>query len=376
MRQHEIAHAGGLRELRELAVPHGERGEDLGRRRAAQVVAHVDQDVAVLRQRLQRAAGTRVAGIDERLPVRVEPVSIGNEVRREMMDLDGADGPAVALHDFAGRKLVNHRLRPGASALSAARAVDIEARLVLRARNEVESEHAVIGDETPGDRLHAGRAIHLELGHPPRTLVPARKQETRIVADVVVVMVAEERVRHLGGREAELQQSMVRAEPVIEHEVVGADLQQVAGAHPPRRRRGRAGAEEPESHRVPVALLRLDRELGQEIAVLLALRRHELLELRGGHVSRLDADVEEAGLDVGRVDDLAQLAMEQRHDIVRACPWEGRSRTTPSGPGAGARRSPVSGTLGSDETGRVPAIPSATSLPALTWPMEGGMPEK
>ena len=62
----------------------------LRQRRAAQVVAHVDEHVAVLRQRLQRAAGAGVAGIDERLAVRVEPVAVGREVRREVMHLDDA----------------------------------------------------------------------------------------------------------------------------------------------------------------------------------------------------------------------------------------------------------------------------------------------
>ena len=94
---------------------------------------------------------------------------------------------------------MDRRLGPCALALSAARAEDVEARLVLRPRDEVETERAVVGDEALRDRAEAGRPVDLELGHVAGALVPSGQQQARIVADVVVVMVAEERVRDLRG---------------------------------------------------------------------------------------------------------------------------------------------------------------------------------
>ena len=192
---------------------------------------------------------------------------------------------------------------------------------------------------------------------------------------MVVVVVAEERVRHLRGRDAELEQAVMRAEAVVEHEVVAADLDEVARAHPPHRRRRRAGAEEPEAH--GQNLFGPDVELGQEPIVFLPLVRHELLELRGGHRTRLDADVDEARLHFGRVEDAGgSCECRTRDDVVRRVLGHEEAEPRREVEPLRARPSPAPARSAATTTGRVPAMPSATSLPALTCSIDGGMPEK
>jgi len=59
---------------------------------------------------------------------------------------------------------------------------------------------------------------------------------------VIVVQVAEEEMRDVGRADAEFQQPVMRAEAVVEHDAIAADFYQIAGAHPPQRRRRRSGS--------------------------------------------------------------------------------------------------------------------------------------
>ena len=54
----------------------------------------------------------------------------------------------------------------------------------------------------------------------------------RVVAAMVVVQVREEQVRDAGRGDAELEQPMMRAEAVVEHQHIRADIYDVAGRLP------------------------------------------------------------------------------------------------------------------------------------------------
>ena len=100
-------------------------------------------------------------------------------------------------------------------------------------------------DGHPRDRR---RPVDVEIGNAIRALIPPLQHQPRVVEAVVVVQMAEERVRHLDGAPAGLEQPMVRAGTVIEHDHVAADVEQIAGALAGQRRRGRAGAEQGQFH--------------------------------------------------------------------------------------------------------------------------------
>ena len=78
--------------------------------------------------RCRRSIRTTVVG--------VEPIAERREVRREVMDFDGPDGPAGAFDHTARGQLANLWGGTSALAMAAACAIHVEAHLVLRARDE------------------------------------------------------------------------------------------------------------------------------------------------------------------------------------------------------------------------------------------------
>jgi hypothetical protein len=93
------------------------------------------------------------------------------------------------------------------------------------------------------------RSEHAQVIHLAGADVPALQHQAAIVHAVVVVQMGEQRVRDLGRREAALDQPLMRAGPVIQHDRLVADLHQIARALPFRRRRRRAGPEQCQLHR-------------------------------------------------------------------------------------------------------------------------------
>src|SRR5687768_16391230 len=151
---------------------------------------------------------------------------------------------------------MDDRLWPCPLAVPAPRPEHVDACLVLRPRYQIESERAIVGDEALRDQANPGRSIDLKLRHLARALVPSGQQEAWIVADVIVMMVAEEHVGDLRRADAELEEPMMRPESVIESDELAADLDQIAGAHAAQRRRRGSRSQKPESH--PVGASRSD----------------------------------------------------------------------------------------------------------------------
>src|SRR3954469_16909027 len=133
-----------------------------------------------------------------------------------MRDAGGAHGPTIPLHHIVRPHLGDIRGGLLALARAAASVIDGYAAHVLGARHEIGPESAAFLEQCPRDRLDGRGTVHLELRNAPGTLVPAREQQPRIVAHVIVVQVAAEEMRYARGRDAELEQTMVRAETMVE----------------------------------------------------------------------------------------------------------------------------------------------------------------
>src|SRR5579864_1940833 len=89
---------------------------------------------------------------------------------------------------------------------------------------------------------------HFELRDLACTLIPSGKHEAGVIATVVIVQMAEKEMRDRGGADAELQQSVMRSEAVIEHDAIVANVDQVTRAHPLQRRCRRPGSEKMNFH--------------------------------------------------------------------------------------------------------------------------------
>ena len=150
--------------------------------------------------------------------------------------------------DVARVHLPHARRGPRARRRAAARLEDVDAALVLDARANVRPVDAVLAEQQLGHARDRRRPVDLEVRNPIRAQVPALQHEARVVHAVVVVQVAEERVRHVDGATPALEQPVVRAGAVVDHEDVAADVDEVARALPRERRRGRAGAEQGDFH--------------------------------------------------------------------------------------------------------------------------------
>ena len=81
-------------------------------------------------------------------------------------------------------------------------------------------------------RLQRRRPVDPQIGHLAGADVPALQHQARVVHAMVVVQVGEQRVRDVGRREAALDQPLMRAGPVVQHDRLVADLDEIAGALP------------------------------------------------------------------------------------------------------------------------------------------------
>src|SRR5688572_26626844 len=89
--------------------------------------------------------------------------------------------PAVAFHDIAGLDLADAWCGALSGHTATARAKDVDAALVLDARADVGAIDAILAEQLPGHALDRGRAIHLQVGDPVRTLVPPLQHEAPVI---------------------------------------------------------------------------------------------------------------------------------------------------------------------------------------------------
>ena len=119
---------------------------------------------------------------------------------------------------------------------------------MARARNEVGLVDTADIEELLRHACERRRPEHLQVPDLAGALVPARQDHARVVPAVVVVQVGEEEVGDVGGLDAELEQAVVRAKAVIEHQHIRADLDDITRALPAQRGGWRAGPKQSDAH--------------------------------------------------------------------------------------------------------------------------------
>ena len=187
--------------------------------------------------------------VDERAFLAVDPEREALQVRLDVGCGAHRHLPAIGFHDIAGVHLAHPRSWPPPGRRPAAGFEDIDAALVRDARTDVWTEHALLREEL---LRHAGerrRTVHVQVGDEVGPHVPALENEPRILHAMVVVEVAQEDVGDVHRPGARLDESVVGSGPVVHDDAVVADLDEIAGACPLERRRGRSGAEQGELHR-------------------------------------------------------------------------------------------------------------------------------
>ena len=105
-----------------------------------------------------------------------------------MIDLRHLHRPLFLPYDVVAFELMDRGLWSCSLTFSAARPEDVDARLILRPRDQVETERAVVRNEALRNQVKARRPVDLKLAHLAGRLVPSGQEKPRIVADVVVVM--------------------------------------------------------------------------------------------------------------------------------------------------------------------------------------------
>ena len=85
-------------------------------------------------------------------------------------------------------------------------------------------------EQEPGQPRDRRRTVDLEVRDPPGTHVPTLEHEARIVHEVVVVEMREERPRDVDGTASALHQPVMGPRTMIENQRLAADFDEVAGA--------------------------------------------------------------------------------------------------------------------------------------------------
>ena len=101
---------------------------------------------------------------------------------------------------------------------------------MLDSRADVRAEHAVFVEQQAGEPRDRRRTVDLEIRDPAGAHVPALEHQARIVHEVVVVEMREERARDVHGAASALDQPLVGAGTVIEDQRVARHLDEVARA--------------------------------------------------------------------------------------------------------------------------------------------------
>ena len=227
-------------------------GHAVGRRwlGAAEIVIHVNQDVAALRQFDDGIVGTAVAGVANRSLAGVDTEGETLEIGLDVLRMADGDLPSVAADHRTGMDLSDLRRRTPARQLAASRLELILAALVFDPRANVRAIDAVDAEQLFGHAGDRRRAVDIEIGDAIRALIPALQDQAPVVHAMVVVEMREERVRDVDRTMAALQQPVMRAGSVVPDDHVVADLDQIAGALTVQRRRWRAGAEQRDAERL------------------------------------------------------------------------------------------------------------------------------
>src|SRR5262249_8346599 len=129
----------------------------------ALVAAHMDEDVAAAGKLLERLARTGVARIDEGAGIGVEAQGKAGEIGLGMGHLAGFEPPMRRLDHAAMADLRDLRLGAQARLLAAPHAVDMQARIPMRAGLEIGPEHPIRTDQLVDDGAQRLRAVDLEL---------------------------------------------------------------------------------------------------------------------------------------------------------------------------------------------------------------------
>ena len=199
-------------------------------------MAHVHQHVGAARERLHLRERPAVARVDQRAARVAQTECECDEIGLEVPGIADLERPFSLPHRVAEPKLHDLGSRALPRQGSATRLVDGEAATVARTRDEIGVVDAAIAEQLLGHARQRRRAVHLEVGHAAGALVPASQDEPRVVAAVVVVEMGEEEMGHPRGVDAELEQPMMGAEAMVQHDDIAADLDHIAGAHSPQGR--------------------------------------------------------------------------------------------------------------------------------------------
>ena len=232
-----------------LVIP---AGRAVRRRRLgpAEIVVHVDQDVAAFGQLHDGVARAAVAGVADRSLGGVDAKREALEIGLDVLRMADGDFPAVALDDRSRVDLGDPRRRPLAGRLAAPRLEHVQAAAMLDARANVGTVDAVHAEQLFGHARNRRRAVHLQIADPIRALVPSLEHEAAVVHAMVVVQVGEERMRHVDGAVSALDQPLMRAGAVIPHDEIRADLDQITRTLSLQGGCGRSGAEQRDRERL------------------------------------------------------------------------------------------------------------------------------
>ena len=243
MDQHQLFHPGGLSHAARSGGAALARVLPVGVHYRLVVPAHADHHVRAPRQFRHCVAGLGVAGENYAPFRRIHPVGQGIQPGLDVLGGGGGYFPVRAAEHLAGPHVpsVHRRRRPGQDAAPVDE--NVLAQGVVDPRLPVVGEQAVFAQDALGYPLGQVGAEDLELVLFADALVPAAKQEAGVVDVMVKVMVGEEEVVHLGGKQPRLDQLVGGSRPAVEHQQLLAQLQYVGTAEAGRRGGRGAGSQ-------------------------------------------------------------------------------------------------------------------------------------
>src|SRR5215831_18807852 len=206
------------------------------------------EHVSAARELLHLRKGSTIAGINERVTGVPESKSECHEIWLEVAGVAGFDTPFTFFDHVSERQLGNAWIGALSRQHAAPRLINGQAAAMACARHKIRVIDASLTEQLVSHVLKWWRAVHLEVRHATRPLVPTRQHEPCIVATMIVMKVGKEDVGDLSCLNSQFEETMMGPEAMIEHNNVVLDLHHVAGTHSSQRRGRCSGSEEADSH--------------------------------------------------------------------------------------------------------------------------------
>src|SRR4051812_40585501 len=130
----------------------------------------------------------------------------------------------IRLDHILACELANFGRRRQTRLLATPRPIDVQARVPIRARRQIGTENSLAPDQAVDQPLDWFWPEYLELRDPGGAGVPSCQDQTREIHEVIVVKMREEGMRHVGRALSGLEQTMMAARSMIEHDHVTPDL--------------------------------------------------------------------------------------------------------------------------------------------------------